>query len=382
MQARDLAAEAQSRIYPQVTAQASTSDNRESAHHLFSNSAVARQEGSNEVGAAASWEPDFWGAIRNSARGQKRLAQASAADLATARLSLQAELANDYVALRGLDAEVQVLRQSIAAYQKAAEVARLRAEGKIASGLDLARALSELDSARAQETETERQRELLQHAIAVLVGAMPSTFSIAPLDNFMLTPPELPPGVPSALLQRRPDIASAERQMAAANASIGVSRAAFHPNVTFGTVAGFEDNAFRLADLPNSLWSVGAGVMLPLSEGGLSLTQRLATEVVQQREASQEAVRALSISTMLYQDGLDSYLSVAIAQVRALAAQTAEVQLSSRQMQAVVALIRALGGGWTMQELPSEKQTLPFAPQDYALHGSGNPDRYSDPALQ
>jgi multidrug efflux system outer membrane protein len=416
MQARDLAAEAQSRIYPQVTAQASTSDNRESAHHLFSNSAVARQEGSNEVGAAASWEPDFWGAIRNSARAQKRLAQASAADLATARLSLQAELANDYVALRGLDAEVQVLRQSIAAYQKAAEVARLRAEGKIASGLDLARALSELDSARAQETETELQRELLQHAIAVLVGAMPSTFSIAPLDNFMLTPPELPPGVPSALLQRRPDIASAERQMAAANASIGVSRAAFYPNVTFGTAAGFEDNAFRLADLPNSLWSVGAGVMLPLFEGGLrraelqrswsqyaetrdhyratvlaafqevedglSLTQRLATEVVQQREASQEAVRALSISTMLYQDGLDSYLSVAIAQVRALAAQTAEVQLSSRQMQAVVALIRALGGGWTMQELPSEKQTLPFGPQDYAFHGSGNPDRYSDPALQ
>ena len=399
LQARDLAAEAESRLYPQVTTQASTSDNRESAHHLFSNSAVARQEASNQVGAAASWEPDFWSAIRNGARTQKRLAQASAADLATARLSLQAELANDYVALRGLDAEIQVLRLSIVAYRQAADVARLRAEGKIASGLDLARSLSELDSARAQETETMLQRELLQHAIAVLVGAMPSSFSIAPLDHFMLTPPELPAGVPSALLERRPDIASAERQMAAANASIGVSRAAFYPNVTFGAAAGFEDNAFRLADLPNSLWSVGAGVMLPLFEGGLrraelqrswsqyaetrdhyratvlaafqevedglSLTQRLATEVAQQREASQEAVQALSISTMLYQDGLDNYLSVAVAQVTALAAQTAEVQLSARRIQAVVTLIRALGGGWTTQALPGENQTL-LGPLDFS----------------
>ena len=187
--------------------------------------------------------------------------------------------------------------------------------------------------------------------------------------------------------------------MAAANASVGVARAAFYPNVTFGAAAGVEDNAFRLTDLPNSLWSVGAGVMLPLFEGGLrraelqrswsqyaetrdhyratvlaafqevedglSLTQRLATEVAQQREASQEAVQALSISTMLYQDGLDNYLSVAVAQVTALAAQTAEVQLSARRIQAVVTLIRALGGGWTTQALPGENQTL-LGPLDFS----------------
>lgn len=189
--------------------------------------------------------------------------------------------------------------------------------------------------------------------------------------------------------------------MAAANASIGVSRAAFYPNITLNAAAGFEDDAFNLLSLPNSLWSVGAGAMLPLFEGGLrraelqrswsqyaqtrdqyrstvlasfqevedglSLTQRLATEVSQQREASDQATQALSISTLLYEDGLDNYLGVAVAQVQALAAQTAEVQLQSRQLQGSVSLIRAPGGGWTLQALPSEKQTLPFGPLDYGV---------------
>jgi outer membrane protein, multidrug efflux system len=398
-QARDLAAAAQSHLYPWIGAQALVSDNRESAHHLFSTTNVPQQEASNVIGGVASWEPDFWGAIRNRAHAQKRLAQASAADLATARLSLEAELANDYIAVRGYDVEIEVLRQSIIAYQQAVEVARLRSQGKIASGLDLARALSQFDSAQAQETETKLQRDLMQHAVAVLVNAMPSSFSIAPVKEFTLTPPEVPAGVPSELLQRRPDIASAERQMAAANVEIGVSRAAFYPNITLGAGAGFEDNAFNLLSLPNSMWSVGAGAMLPLFEGGLrraelqrswsqyaqtrdgyrstvlasfqevedglSLTQRLATEAVQQREASEQALQAQTISTMLYEDGLDNYLSVAVAQVQALAAQTAEVQILTRQMQASVSLIRALGGGWTVQALPNEKQTLPFGPFDY-----------------
>jgi outer membrane protein, multidrug efflux system len=398
-QARDLAAEAQSQLYPQIAAQAQVSENKESAYRLFNRAHDPIQEASNLVAATASWEPDFWHAIRNSAHAQKRLAQAGAADLATARLSLEAELASDYVAVRGLDAELEVLRQSIIAYQKAVEVARLRWTGNIASGLDLARASSQLDSAQAQQTETQLQRDLLQHAVAVLVGTMPSNFSIAPAKEFQLTPPQVPPGIPSELLQRRPDIASAERHMAAANASIGVSRAAFYPNVSLTGTAGFQDNAFRLADLPNSLWSIGAGAMLPLFEGGLrraalqlswsqyaqtrdnyrltvltafqevedglSMTQRLATEVTQQREASDQALQALSISTTLYEDGLDNYLSVAIAQVQALAAQTTEVQLLTRQMQAAISLIRALGGGWSMQALPNEKQTLPFGPLDY-----------------
>jgi outer membrane protein, multidrug efflux system len=404
-QARDLAAEAQSTLYPQVNANAGVSDNKSSVHRLFrpQGNIAPIQEASNEVGAAALWEPDFWGALRNSAHAQKRLAQASAADLATARLSLQAELANDYIAVRGFDVELEVLRQSIVAYRKAVEVARLRLQGKIASDLDLARALSQLDSALAQETETQLQRDLMQHAVAVLVDAMPSSFSIAPVKEFTLTAPQVPAGVPSELLQRRPDVASAERQMAAANVEIGVSRAAFYPNITLSAGAGFEDNAFNLLSLSNSLWSVGAEAMLPLFdaglrraelqrswsqyaqtrddyrstvlasfqevEDGLSLTQRLAIEVKQQREASNQAVEALSISTMLYDDGLDYYLSVAVAQVQALAAQTIEVQLLTRQMQAAVSLIRALGGGWTVQELPTEKQTLPFGPLDFPVAG-------------
>jgi len=409
VQARDLAAEAQSRLYPQLGVQALVSDNRESAHHLFNGSAEPREEASNVIGATAAWEPDFWGAARNGAHAQKRLAQSSAADLAAARLSLEAELATDYVALRGVDAELEVLRESIVAYRKAVDVARLRAEGKIASGLDLARALSQLSSAQAQESETKLQRDLLQHAIAVLVGAMPSNFTIAPTEVFSLTLPHVPAGVPSGLLERRPDVARAERQMAAANAMIGVSRAAFYPNVTLSGTAGFEDNAFRLADLPNSLWSVGANAVLPLFEGGLrraelqrswsryaqtrdnyratvlaafqevedglSRTQRLATGLKQQHEASNQALQAETISTLLYDVGLDSYLSVAVAQVQALAAQIAEIQLRTRQMQSAVSLIRALGGGWNLTSLPDERRTLPFGTIDHSgSHASSRPD--------
>jgi NodT family efflux transporter outer membrane factor (OMF) lipoprotein len=402
-QARSLAAEAQSALSPHVNASAGMSENKSSVNRLFRNptSPAPIRESSNQIGVAASWEPDFWHALRNSAHAQKRLAQASAADVATARLSLQAELANDYVAVRGLDAQLEVLRQSIVSYQAAAEVARLRTRGEIASGLDLARALSQLDSAQAQETETRLQRDLMQHAVAVLIGEMPSTFSIAPISEFRLTPPQLPTGVPSELLQRRPDIASAERQMASANASIGVSRAAFYPNVTFNLAGGFEDSGFNLLSLPNSLWSVGAGAVMPLFdaglrraqlrhswaqyaqtrdnyratvlaafqevEDGLSQTQRLATEDTQEHEASDQAAQALSISTMLYKDGLDNYLSVAVAQVQALDTQLTEVRLRIRQTQAAVSLIRALGGGWTVQGLPGEKQTLQFTESDYGV---------------
>jgi NodT family efflux transporter outer membrane factor (OMF) lipoprotein len=399
-QARDLAAEAQSQFYPQLGAGGRLSNNRQSVDRLFRGSTTtANVEASNEVVASASWEPDFWDQIRNLAHEKKRLAQASAADLVTARLSLQAELATDYLAVRGLDQELEVLRQAIDAYQKAVDVTQLRYHGGIASGLDLARASSQLGSAQAQLSETVLQRDLLQHAVAVLVGAIPSSFSLPAAVDFRPVPPPVPVGVPSELLQRRPDIASAERQMAAANASIGVSRAAFYPHVTFLGTAGFQANGFNLFDLPDSFWSIGADAMLPLFQGGLrraelqqswsqyaqtrdtyratvlaafqevedglSLTQRLKSEVTQQHEASDQAAQALSISTTLYNAGLDNYLSVAVAQVQALTAHTSEVQVQVRQMQAAVALIRALGGGWMTQALPNERQTLPFGPLNY-----------------
>jgi multidrug efflux system outer membrane protein len=401
-QARDLAAEAQSQLYPQIGMGGQLSNNKQSVNRLFRGSTTTPNvQASNEVLAEASWEPDFWDAIRNRAHQQKRLAQASAADLVTARLILQAELATDYLAIRGLDQELEVLRHSIDAYQKAVEVTLLRYDGGIASGLDLARASSQLGSAQAQLTESALQRDLLQHAVAVLVGAMPSGFTMPPANNVQPIPPELPLELPSELLQRRPDIASAERQMAAANAAIGVSRAAFYPNVTFFGNAGFQDRGWHLLSLPNSLWSIGSEAMLPLFEGGLrraelqqswsayaqtrdnyratvlaafqevedglSLTQRLSREEAEQHEASNQAAQALSISTTLYTAGLDNYLSVAVAQVQALTARTEEVQVQVRQMQAAVSLIRALGGGWAVQGLPNEQQTLPFGPLDYRV---------------
>jgi len=401
-QARDLAAEAQSGLYPQLALTASLSENKQSLHSLYRNGPGGLNEDvSNIFAVAASWEPDFWGATRNRAHESKRLAQASAADLAFAQLSLEAQLASNYIALRGLDAELELLRQSIVTYQRAVEVTRLRTEGAIASGLDLARALSQLRSAQAQETDTQLQRDQLQHAIAVLVGVNPSSFMIASKPELTLSAPQIPAGIPSQLLERRPDIASAERQMAAANASIGVSRAAFYPNVTLGVMGGFQDSGFNLLSLPNDLWTLGAGAALPLFEGGLrraelqgswsqyaqtrdnyratvlaafqevedglSQTQRLSTETVQQREASEQADRALSISTKLYQEGLDNFLSVSVAQVQALATRTVEIQIRARQIQAAVALIRALGGGWSAHDLPAEKQTLPFGPFDYQV---------------
>jgi multidrug efflux system outer membrane protein len=401
-QARDVAAEAQSGLYPQLGVTASLSENKQSLHSLYRNGPGGlNEDASNVVATAASWEPDFWGATRNRAHERKRLAQASAADLATAQLSLEAQLASSYVGLRGLDAELELLRQSIVTYQRAVEVTRLRTEGAIASGLDLARALSQLRSAQAQETDTQLQRDQLQHAIAVLIGANPSSFSIPPEAELTLPTPQIPPGIPSQLLERRPDISSAERQMAAANASIGVSRAAFYPNVTIGLMGGFQDSGFNLLSLPNDLWTVGAGAALPVFEGGLrraalqsswsqyaqtrdnyratvlaafqevedglSQTQCLSAETVQQREASDQADLALSISTKLYQEGLDNFLSVSVAQVQSLATRTVEIQIRTRQIQAAVALIRALGGGWRASDLPSEPQTLPFGPFDYQV---------------
>ena len=408
MQARDLAAVAQSGLYPQLGLSASLSENKQSLHSLYRNGPGGlNEDASNVVAAAASWEPDFWGATRNRAHESKRLAQASAADLAFAQLSLQAQLASDYIALRGLDAELELLRQSIVTYQRAVEVTRLRTEGAIASGLDLARALSQLRSAQAQETDTQLQRDQLQHAIAVLVGANPSSFSIRSVTELTLPTPQIPLGIPSQLLERRPDISSAERQMAAANASIGVSRAAFYPNVTIGLTGGFQDSGFNLLSLPNDLWTLGAGAALPLFEGGLrraqlqsswsqyaqtrdnyratvlaafqevedglSQTQRLSAETVQQREASDQADLALSISTKLYQEGLDNFLSVSVAQVQALATRTGEIQIRTRQIQAAVAIIRAVGGGWSAQDLPDERQTLPFGPFDYRVSHANVP---------
>jgi multidrug efflux system outer membrane protein len=395
-QARDIVGEIRSGLYPQLNSQAFVSENKESVHTLFHSESGPIQSQSNGYGAVASWEPDFWSEIRNRTKLAQQDAQATAAQVASARLSLEMELANDYIAIHGLDAQHAVYLQTITFYEKAVSITQLRFAGKISSGLDVARAENQLASAQAFDTEVQAQRALLEHAIAALAGVNPSTFRLPVTADAQITIPTIPVGAPSALLQRRPDVAQAERAMAAENSSIGVSRAAFYPNIRLNANAGFEDTGFGLASLPNALWAFGASAVLPLFEGGLrkaelqqswsqfyqatdnyratllqafrqvednlTLTGKLSTEAAQQVAALQAAVRAQNMALSLYTDGLDNYLNVTVAQIAALTAQIAEVQVQTRRLQTAVALIGAFGGGWSTADLPTADQTLPFNP--------------------
>jgi outer membrane protein, multidrug efflux system len=395
-QARDIVGEIRSGLYPQLNSQAFVSENKESVHTLFHSESGPIQSQSNGYGAVASWEPDFWSEIRNRTKLAQQDAQATAAQVASARLSLEMDLANDYIAIHGLDAQHAVYLQTITFYEKAVSITQLRFAGKISSGLDVARAENQLASAQAFDTEVQAQRALLEHAIAALAGVNPSTFRLPVTADAQITIPTIPVDAPSALLQRRPDVAQAERAMAAENSSIGVSRAAFYPNIRLNANAGFEDTGFGLASLPNALWAFGASAVLPLFEGGLrkaelqqswsqfyqatdnyratllqafrqvednlTLTGKLSTEAAQQEAALQAAVRAQNMALSLYTDGLDNYLNVTVAQIAALTAQIAEVQVQTRRLQTAVALIGAFGGGWSTADLPTADQTLPFNP--------------------
>jgi outer membrane protein, multidrug efflux system len=397
-QARDIVGEARSQLFPQLSAQTYGSQNQQSLHRLFrASGAGPSQEATLGYGAALSWEPDFWGEIRNRTNYAKANAQATAAMVASARLSLEIELANDYMALRGLDSEHAVYTKTLGYYGEALKITKLRYSGKISAGLDVERAENQLSSAQAADTDILAQRSVLEHAIAVLAGENPSTFSLPSEGLEHLAIPVIPVGVPSALLQRRPDIAQSERQMAAENAAIGVARAAFYPNIQLSANAGFQDDAFGgLASLPNSLWSVGASAVLPLFEGGLRraeeqqsrsafaqaadnyrstvlqafrevedqlvLTTNLTSEYAQQQDALKAALKVQDLTLRLYTSGLDNYLSVTVAQIAALSAELANVQVESRELQATVGLIGAVGGGWSTKELPTPQQTIPFNP--------------------
>jgi NodT family efflux transporter outer membrane factor (OMF) lipoprotein len=400
-QARDLAAEARAGLFPQVTANGLLSDNKESLQRLFRNpkSAAPIEEANNEILAGASWEPDFWSQIRNRTHVQKRLAQSSAAVLAAARLSLQAELADDYIALRGFDRQLAIYRASITYYEQSVRITMQRLQGQIGAALDVARARGQLASTQALLNGAVGNRAVLQHAIAVLVNVNPSSFSI-PEAAAWPTAPAVPVGVPSSLLQRRPDIAGAERQMASANAEIGVSRAAFYPNITLSANAGFEAAGFGLLGLSNSLWMIGASAVVPLFEGGLrraelqrswsqyaqtrdsyrslvlsafqevedglALTANLQAQAQSQTQAVTEAGKAQTLTLQLYVGGLTNYLDALVAQQTELTARTTEVQVEVSRLQASVGLIRALGGGWSTADLPTEDGVLPFGPLDYA----------------
>jgi outer membrane protein TolC len=308
----------------------------------------------------------------------------SAADAASIRLSLEAQLADAYFSLRGLDAQAQLLTTTGADYAQALALTQAQHSGGIVSGLDVGRAQSQYDSAAAQLSDAVAQRALYLHEIAALVGVAAPDFSL-PAVPALPAPPVVPVAPPSDLLQRRPDIAEAEREAAAANAQIGVARAAFFPTLDLDAQGGWQADGggVNLFDAKNTLWSLGPGLALTLFDGGerraadrlaveqfnaasanyrsvvltafqqvednLVLCNQLAQEAAQENQAVQAAANTTSLSTTLYQDGAVTYLDVVTAQTAQLQAQQSALSIATRRLQASVNLIQALGGGWTPQ---------------------------------
>jgi NodT family efflux transporter outer membrane factor (OMF) lipoprotein len=378
-QARDLLAEAQAGIFPQLQLGGHISADRQSNRRPLRGAHEPNQYLDNAVDTQATYEFDIWDRVANAIKAGKQAAAASAADMETLRLSLHAELATDYFTLRGLDAEAQLYANTVSAYRQALALTQNRFAGKIASGMDVARAAAQLDDAQAQATDIAGRRALVAHAIAILVGVPPEELPIPPA----IIDPRVPvtdAGLPATLLQRRPDIASAERSVAAANAEIGVVRAAFYPNISLNLVFGFQDTGFNLFSLGNSFWSVGPGVTLPLFEGGLRTAEEqaafaiyrrtvanyrstvldafrevedelallywLGDELGQEQHAVADAQHTLTMSLALYKDGATNFLDVVIAQTAELQAERAALDIRTRRLEASVSLIRALGGGW------------------------------------
>lgn len=338
----------------------------------------------------ASWEPDLWGRIRNTVSASAFEAQATAADLENIRLSVQAELAFDYYQLRAFDAQKQLLDSTVAAFRQALELTQVRYQTGIASDEDVSQAETQLKTTQAQATDLGIARAQLEHAIAVLTGKPASTFSISG-EPLKATPPAIPFGLPSQLLERRPDIAAAERRVAEANAQIGVTKAAFFPALTLGGSAGFESTSFlNWLTWPARFWSAGPALAQTLFDKGrrkavteqavaiydataanyrltvltafqevednLAALRVLSRELEQQNDAVASAQRTLSLATERYKSGIDSYLNVITAQTTLLTNQRTAVNLQMQQMTASVLLVKALGGGWNASQLPTPKQ--------------------------
>lgn len=379
-QARALAAQASAALVPEVDATGAANTLHQSARRPL------RVGGPNNydddiIGAKTSYELDLWGRVRNAVAAGRAQAQASAADAASIRLSLEAQLADAYLNLRGLDAQARLLTQTTEAYAKALALTRALHNGGAVAGLDVDRAETQLQTARAQRIDIGAQRALLEHEIAALVGEPASSFSLAPVA-VLPTPPRTPVATPSLLLQRRPDIAAAERRATAANAGVGVARAAFYPTITLNAGSGFETaGGVNLLQTANSWWTLGPGVSLPLFDGGrrkallrqakdqfdeaaadyrstvlaafqqvednLALCNRLADEAQEQAQAVAAAQRTESLATVQYQMGAITYLDVVTAQTANLQAQLSALTIATRRLQASVDLVRALGGGWS-----------------------------------
>jgi NodT family efflux transporter outer membrane factor (OMF) lipoprotein len=338
-----------------------------------------------------SWEPDLWGRIRNTVKVNSFAAQVSVADLENVRLSAQADLASDYYQLRGQDALKQVLDSTVSVYREQLELTYDLFKAGIGNDEAVAQAESQLKATQAQDTNLAVLRAQYEHAIALLTGQPASTFSVRAVETLKAIPPGIPLGIPSQLLERRPDIAAAERAVAQANAQIGLAKTAFFPTITLSATAGFQSLMFtKWLDWGSRVWSLGPALAQTISDGGLrkatvqqsqaAYDQTVATyretvltafqqvednlaslsilsQVIEQQDgAIESAGRSLQEANVRYDAGLDPYLNVIAAQTALLSDQETAVNFRMQRMVASVQLIKALGGGWDASQIPSPKE--------------------------
>lgn len=396
--------EATSAMYPTVQAIGGISRNRQSDNRPLRGSNQPDVYGANILGLSASYELDLWDRVHNLVTSSKASLQAGAADMESVRLALHSELANDYMELRYLDSQQQLLDHELQSYRRQLELIENRFHGGIASAQDVAQAQTQLEEARTRVADIIALRALWEHAIAALIGEPASTFAIAPL-SVNITPPQIPVSLPSTLLQRRPDIAAAERRVAAANAEIGVARAAFFPSITLGVGGGFQSTGISdLLTFPNSFWSIGSAALLTIFDAGrrqaeverasaikdettaqykatvlrafkevednLALLRQLHEEASSEQAAVISAQHTLDLATNRYHEGAASYLEVITAEEAELRTKSNALEITTRSLLASVGLIRAIGGGWDESLEPSTAAMTGNAKKESKIKGS------------